>query len=169
MTSLIADVNMLRTSRFQLQAQVDAGVDTTRASLEEAREALAGIEEELRKLEAQALQLPEAAHLFKRTRKKSTRPTGRTHVLSLNHGEAQVQTPTKEAGMARKSKAVQLEETLAELRRVEKLAGTTKWALEGAGAKKNPPSPERAAHLAEKLANEQAQIAELRAKRDALK
>jgi hypothetical protein len=71
--------------------------------------------------------------------------------------------------VARKSKTAQLDEVLVSLRKAEKSAGSTKWALEGAGAKKNPPSPERAEALAAKLAKEQALIADLRAQRDALK
>ena len=71
--------------------------------------------------------------------------------------------------MARQSKAAKLEETLVALRKAEKSAGTTKWALDGAGAKKNPPSKERKAHLTAKLAKEQALVAELRATRDELK
>lgn len=52
------------------------------------------------------------------------------------------------------------------LRRAEKSAGNTKWALEGAGARRNPPSPERAKALREKLDREQALVAGLRAERD---
>lgn len=80
-------------------------------------------------------------------------------------------TATNQGGndMARKSNQQQLDEVVAELKKAEKSAGSTKWALSGAGAAKNPPSEERAAHLSAKLEAEQAKIAELRAKRDELK
>jgi hypothetical protein len=55
------------------------------------------------------------------------------------------------------------------LRRAEKSAGSTKWALSGAGAKRNPPSPQRRRHLKEKLVRELALVRELRAKRDKAK
>lgn len=70
--------------------------------------------------------------------------------------------------MARQSKEAKLEEVKVALRRAEKSAGTTKWALSGAGAAKNPPSPARKKALKAKLAEEQARIAELRAQRDEL-
>ena len=71
--------------------------------------------------------------------------------------------------MASKSKTTQLEEILVALRKAEKSAGTTKWALEGAGAKANPPDAKKKKHLKEQLTGEQSRVAELRAQRDALK
>lgn len=159
----VSDVNTLRTARRQLEAQVEAGIDTPAATLTEARFELAEVEGRLREAEDALRDVPEAAYLFRPA-------SGRKPKSSPQYvKQAVVNPPNKEANMARKSKAVQLEETLAELRRVEKLAGSTKWALEGAGAKKNPPSPERKAHLEAKLEAEQARIAELRAQRDELR
>jgi hypothetical protein len=66
--------------------------------------------------------------------------------------------------MSRKQKEPSLE---VKLRLAEKRAGNTRWALTGAGSLRNPPTAERAKHLREKLAREQALVAELRAKRDA--
>lgn len=68
--------------------------------------------------------------------------------------------------MPRKPKEPPLE---VRLRRAEKSAGSTKWALEGAGAVRNPPSAGRTKALREKLGREQALVAELRAERDAAK
>ena len=55
------------------------------------------------------------------------------------------------------------------LRRAEKSAGSTKWALSGKGAERKRPSPERRKHLTEKLARETALVRELRAQRDKAK
>jgi hypothetical protein len=55
------------------------------------------------------------------------------------------------------------------LRLTEKAAGNTRWALEGAGARRKPPTPERAEALRATLEREQALVAELRAERDAAK
>lgn len=71
--------------------------------------------------------------------------------------------------MPKKSNAARLEETLAALKRAEKSAGSTKWALSGKGAEKNPPTPERKAHLEAKLAAELDRVEELRALRDELR
>lgn len=71
--------------------------------------------------------------------------------------------------MASKSKAAQLTEVLEALRKAEKSAGTTKWALSGAGAAKNPPTPARKKALKAKLADEQARVADLRSQRDQLR
>jgi hypothetical protein len=46
------------------------------------------------------------------------------------------------------------------LRRAEKSAGTTKWALSGAGAKRKPPTPEQRKHLKAKLERELALVRE---------
>lgn len=151
---LAVRVNGLRTARLHMRA---AG-----------GEAYALLERELADAEAQARDVPELAYLFRR-RPRNTGPKsgGRTHVLPPQSSKES--TIVKEDGMARKSKQAQLEETLEALRKAEKSAGSTKWALSGAGAVKNPPSAERKAHLEAKLAREQALVAELRAKRDELK
>lgn len=158
-----AEVNTLRALRHHLAAQVESGVDTAQATLDAARTALAKVEGRLADAEDSARAMPECAYLFGHKSR-----TGRTHVLPLPSQSYSNPSP-KEGDMARKSKQAHLEETLLALRRAEKLAGSTKWALEGAGAAKNPPSKERAAHLRAKLEKEQALVAELRSKRDELK
>lgn len=164
---LAARVNTLRCARLHLESQVQAGIDTQRATLEEAVEALRVVERQLAKAEAEARDVPECAYLFGQRFRKTTQKAGtRTDVLP----PALQSSPTsKEDDMARKSKKAELEDTLVALRKAEKSAGSTKWALSGKGAEKNPPSPERKAHLEAKLAREQALVAELRAKRDELK
>lgn len=162
MTTLASRVNYLRAAVFHLRAQVEAGVDTTRATIEDAEAALENAERQLAAAESEARQDPGCAHLFRRSPKR----TGRTRVLSPQSTKA----PTsKEDNMARQSKAAQLEETVVALRKAEKSAGSTKWALSGKGAEKNPPDAKRKKHLKEKLGREQALVAELRAKRDELK
>lgn len=174
MSARIAEFNAWRTARAHLSAQVEAGVDTKQATAAQAEERLAEVEARLKELEPQVRALPEAAYLFggkpRRTSKASVRPGGRTPVPPpQSEDTSNTTTPKEGTSMAKKSNAAVLEETLVSLRKAEKSAGTTKWALSGAGAKKNPPSKERKAQLTEKLAKEQALIAELRAKRDELK
>lgn len=163
---LAGQINGLRTARLHLSAQVEGGVDTPHATCDEAREALVNVEAQLAELEPEARKLPELSYLFSTG---GRRRTGRTRVFSPQSSKSPSSNDLKEDTMARKSAAAQLEEVQLELRRAEKSAGSTKWALEGAGAKRNPPSPERKKALKEKLSKEQARVAELRAKRDKLK
>jgi hypothetical protein len=168
----IAEFAAWRTARFHLAAQVEACEDTKQATAEEAETLLAEVEARLAELEPIVRAMPEAAYLFGA---KGRRASGKRSVSggsqrsSSSAQSDEVTNSPKEGTMAKKSNAAILEETIVALRRAEKSAGTTKWALEGAGAKKNPPTPERKKALTEKLANEQARIAELRAKRDELK
>lgn len=170
-----ARVNLLRTQRLQLDGQVESGADTKHATASKARAALATVEAELDAAEREAREEPGCDYLFKRTRKPKAASgaapetaTGRTDV-SMPQCVDKSPTPTKEDSMASKSKAAQLEETLDALRRAEKSAGTTKWALSGAGAAKNPPTPARKKALKAKLDAEQKRVAELRTKRDKLR
>ena len=170
MTATAADVrrfNGLRAERVHLEAQVERNVDAQHATAAEARRALGVVDAELRDLEPLIRATPGTEYLFAKRRRRAGANVQPSPQSSKE--ASQSDTPTKEADVARKSKAVVLEETLVALRRAEKSAGTTKWALSGAGAKKNPPSPERKKALEEKLAGEQARIAELRAKRDELR
>lgn len=170
---LIVEFNSLRTARTHLECQVEAGVETSRATLAEARETLAEVDARLKELEPGVRALPDAAYLFGgKPRRKSSRivkPAGRTPVPPPQSQATSNTTPKEGTQMAKQSKAAKLEETLVALRKAEKSAGTTKWALEGAGAKKNPPTPERAKALKAKLKKEQALVKELRATRDELK
>lgn len=161
----------LRAARAHLEAQVEAGLDTRHGTLEEAAAALVNVNTRIDEVEARLRNVPEAAYLFRKKFPKFSKSTGRTRVRPTQSQEESTSPATgeKEATMASKSKKAQLEETLIALRRAEKSAGTTKWALDGAGAKKNPPDAKKKKHLKEKLAGEQARIAELRAQRDELK
>lgn len=160
-----AVVNTLRTARHHLAAQVEAGVSTNAATLAQARVALDETNARLASAEAELRDVPEAAYLFGARRRTRTRGVQTLPTMAISNESPM----TKEETVARKSKTAQLDEALAALKKAEKSAGSTKWALSGAGAAKNPPSPERKAHLEEKLEREQATIAELRAQRDALK
>lgn len=158
--SLGRDVVTLRLARDHLAAQVRAGADTHSATLGEAKGELARTEAALAAAEREAREAPECAHLFV-AKRGGRRPTTTASVKTVPS--------TQGEDMPKKSKAQQLEETLEALRLAEKKAGSTKWALSGKGAEKNPPSKERRAALEEKLAGHQAEIAELRARRDELK
>jgi len=152
-----AELNALRTARHHLRAQVEAGVDTRQATVDQARAALEEVEARFAELEPVATAMPGNEYLSARV------PVPQSAEDKSNDVDP------KEGDMAKKSKAAQLEETLVALRKAEKSAGSTKWALQGAGSKANPPSKEKKAHLTAKLEGEQARVAELRAQRDALK
>lgn len=164
--SLFSSFNGLRAARQHLASQVAGDIITSRATPAEAAAMLVEVDAQLKELEPQVRALPKSAYLFKEGRRKSA---GRTSVLMPQLIDTSNKTPKEGTPMASKSKVAKLEETLIALRRAEKSAGTTKWALTGAGAKKTPPTPERAEALKAKLAKEQALVAELRAKRDELK
>jgi hypothetical protein len=168
----IAELVSWRTARFHLAAQVEAGEDTKQATVEEAEKLLAEVEARLVELEPIVREMPEAAYLFGAKGRRSSgkrSANGGSQRSSFSARSDEVTNTPKEGTMAKTSNAAILEETLVALRRAEKSAGTTKWALEGAGAKKNPPTPERKKALQAKLDGELARVAELRAKRDELK
>lgn len=170
MKALAARVNLLRAQRLQLDLQVEAGVETKAATSQAAHAELVKVENELDAAEREARDDPACAYLFKRTRRArpaSQPAAGRTEVQPPHSNKRS--TPKKEDSMASTSKAKQLENILDELRRTEKSAGSTKWALSGAGAAKNPPTPARKKALKAKLAGEQERVATLRAARDKLR
>ena len=70
--------------------------------------------------------------------------------------------------MPRMTLAAKLEQTKQELRRIEKRLGNERWALLGAGARANPPSPAKKRVLKTRVAADQAMLRELRAERDEL-
>ena len=65
--------------------------------------------------------------------------------------------------MAKQSKAAKIEANKEELRKAEKLLGSARWALTGAGAKKNPPKGDRKTALEARVAMLTDRVAELRA------
>ena len=160
------ELNTLRTQRLHLSAQIEAGIDTPHATLDAARMHLADVEGRIAAAEDELRDVPEAAHLFQRPRKRNAKPS----VQSLPDMATYDQAKSNDQGddMAAKTKAEKLQDVLESLRKAEKRAGSTKWALSGAGAKKNPPSKERKAALEAKLAEEQETIARLREQRDKL-
>jgi len=66
------------------------------------------------------------------------------------------------------SKAALLDSVKEELRLAEKRLGNDRWALQGAGAKRNPPDAKRRKVLKARIAATTALVKELRAARDKL-
>jgi predicted nucleic acid-binding Zn-ribbon protein len=168
---LAAQINGLRAERAHLYAQVRAGNDTTRATKDEANERLWIVERELADAENDVRNNhPDLHYLIRKKSVRSSPSRGGRASRPPTSEQQPTSQPDQSGGtnMASKSKTVQLEETLVALRKAEKSAGSTKWALSGKGAEKNPPSAERKAHLEAKLATEQALVTELREKRAAL-
>jgi hypothetical protein len=69
-TAAICRVNALRAAQQHLEAQVEAGLDTPHATLQEAREELARIDAELRDWKRELRDEPDAAYLWRRRRSR---------------------------------------------------------------------------------------------------
>lgn len=170
-TEKIARCNLLRALRLALRA----------AETERDKEERARVEAELEPLEEELRALPEARYLFAGATRGRCARKNEGKVPDTDHKEVDDmsdETKTTKPAKADKPAAVKkvsakqaqaIEENAIALRRAEKSLASTKWALDGAGAAKNPPSDERKKALTKKAKAQAATVKALRAERDKLR